>query len=93
MVLNMSELFLHVRPPNEKNHSILRGGHKMKKEYNFTKAEQGKFYSPIKDLEIPIYLNKNVQNFFAKQAPKKNMTTLVNTILLKEIEVLKKLQA
>ena len=30
----------------------------MKKEYDFSKAEQGKFYRPTADLEIPIYLNE-----------------------------------
>ncbi|MFZ3135823.1 MAG: hypothetical protein WA126_00355 [Thermodesulfovibrionales bacterium] len=27
----------------------------MKKEYDFSKAEQGKFYRPVEKLEIPIY--------------------------------------
>ena len=28
----------------------------MKKEYDFSKAEKGKFFKPLNDLEIPIYL-------------------------------------
>lgn len=27
----------------------------MKKEYDFTNAEQGKFYRPIEELDIPIF--------------------------------------
>ncbi len=30
----------------------------MKDEYDFSNAEQGKFYRPLDDLEIPIYLDK-----------------------------------
>ena len=29
----------------------------MKEEYNFTNAEQGNFYAPIQELDIPIYLD------------------------------------
>jgi hypothetical protein len=36
----------------------------MKKEYDFTNAEQGKFYRPIDELDIPIYLDEEVKNFF-----------------------------
>ena len=32
----------------------------MKEEYDFSKAEQGKFYRPIDELEIPVYLDKDV---------------------------------
>jgi len=30
----------------------------MKDEYDFTGAEQGKFYRPIEELDIPIYLDQ-----------------------------------
>jgi hypothetical protein len=40
----------------------------MKKEYDFSKAEQGKFYRPVEKLEIPIYLDKEVKEFFSKKA-------------------------
>ncbi|WP_133512337.1 hypothetical protein [Candidatus Thiosymbion oneisti] len=35
----------------------------MKDEYDFTDAEQGKFYRPLEELDIPIYLDKEVKNF------------------------------
>ena len=38
----------------------------MKEEYDFTNAKQGKFYRPLEELEIPIYLEKEVKSFFKK---------------------------
>jgi hypothetical protein len=63
----------------------------MKKEYDFSKAEQGKFYRPVEKLEIPIYLDKEIKEFFSKKALGKNvdLDKFVNTILRKEMEVLK----
>ncbi len=65
----------------------------MKKEYDFSKAEQGKFYRPIEELEIPIYLDKEVKNFFVRRALAKKVKfdTVINMILRKEMEVLKKI--
>jgi hypothetical protein len=65
----------------------------MKKEYDFSKAEQGKFYRPITELEIPIYLNKEVKTFFIKRASDKNLefNKVINTILKKEMDLLQKI--
>jgi hypothetical protein len=65
----------------------------MKKEYDFSKAEQGKFYRPLNQLEIPVYLDKEVNDFFAKRAlaKKVKLDRVINTILRKEMEVLKKI--
>ncbi len=65
----------------------------MKKEYDFSKAEQGKFYRPINKLEIPIYLNKEVKTFFIKRASDKKLefNTVINTILKKEMDLLQKI--
>nr|VFJ53158.1 MAG: hypothetical protein BECKDK2373B_GA0170837_104112 [Candidatus Kentron sp. DK]VFJ68571.1 MAG: hypothetical protein BECKDK2373C_GA0170839_11875 [Candidatus Kentron sp. DK] len=30
----------------------------MKDEYDFSEAEQGRFYRPIEEIDIPIYLDK-----------------------------------
>ena len=62
----------------------------MKKEYDFSKAEQGKFYRPNTDLEIPVYLNKEVKTFFIKRASDKNLDLdkVINTILEKEMDLL-----
>ena len=65
----------------------------MKKEYDFSRAEQGKFYRPIEELEIPVYLDKEIKAFYGKKAMKKNvdLNKVVNTILRKEMEMLKAL--
>ena len=67
----------------------------MKKEYDFTDAEQGKFYRPIKELEIPIYLDKDVQDFLMKYIGKSedssSLSELVNSLVKKDIEISKKL--
>lgn len=39
----------------------------MKKEYDFSSAEQGKFYRPIEKLEIPVYLDKEIKAFYARR--------------------------
>jgi len=72
----------------------LHGGHnEMKKEYDFSKAEQGKFYRPLEELEIPIYLDKEVKTFFSKKAVERKIGVdkIVNTILRKEMELLRKI--
>jgi hypothetical protein len=63
----------------------------MKKNYDFSKAEQGKFYRPVEELEIPIYLDKEVKEFFSKNAIKRNigLDKVINTILRKEMQMLK----
>jgi hypothetical protein len=61
----------------------------MKKEYNFTDAQQGKFYRPIEELEIPIYIDKNIQKVIVSVADKSNksISELVNSLLKNDIEI------
>lgn len=63
----------------------------MKKEYDFSNAEQGKFYIPSEDIQMPIYLDKDILQFLNKQRAKsdENMETLVNDLLRKDIEIAK----
>jgi hypothetical protein len=67
----------------------------MKKEYDFSKAEQGKFYRPIEELEIPVYMDKEVKTFYSKKASEKHLDLgqVINTILRKEMEILKEVGA
>ncbi len=67
----------------------------MKKEYDFSKAEQGKFYRPVEKLEIPIYLDKEIKEFFSRKTAGKDvdLDKVVNTILRKEMEILKAIGA
>lgn len=55
----------------------------MKKEYDFSKGERGKFYRPDAQLNLPIYLDKDVAELIDKYAEQKNVDaqTVVNEIL------------
>jgi hypothetical protein len=65
----------------------------MKKEYDFTDAEQGKFYRPIEELDIPIYLDKEVKYFFLKNIQNKgsnfSLNKTINSLIKKDIEISK----
>jgi hypothetical protein len=67
----------------------------MKDEYDFTGAEQGKFYRPIEELDIPIYLDKEVKNFFVQKMRRGkkpfSLSEVVNALLKKNIEISEKL--
>ena len=40
----------------------------MKAEYDFSKAERGKFYDPNATFKSPIYLDNEVQEFVRKKS-------------------------
>jgi hypothetical protein len=63
----------------------------MKEEYDFSRAEQGKFYRPIDELEIPIYLDKDVEKFFYQRAAGRDidLKQIIDTILRKEMDLLR----
>ena len=67
----------------------------MKEEYDFTNAEQGKFYRPIEELEIPIYLDKDIREFLMKKIQKKDsnfsLNSIVNALIKQDIEISKKI--
>lgn len=49
----------------------------MKKEYDFSKGERGKFYRPKAMLNLPVYLEPDVQARLSKAAQKrKEMSAL-----------------
>ena len=60
----------------------------MKKQYDFSKGERGKFFKPHVKLNLPIYLEPDVEAFIRKQAKKKNKDaeSLVNELLRRDIE-------
>lgn len=49
----------------------------MKKEYDFSKGERGKFYKPNLKLNLPIYLEPKTLIFVQSIAKKKNLTFLL----------------
>lgn len=67
----------------------------MKKEYDFTNAEQGKFYRPLNELDIPIYLDDDVKTFFMQKFKNRDkdvsLSNIINSLLKQDIEISKKL--
>jgi hypothetical protein len=55
----------------------------MKNEYDLSKGERGKFYNPNVELNLPIYLDKDVASFLHKMSKKKEIDyqTAVNRLL------------
>lgn len=61
----------------------------MKEEYDFSHAEQGKFYLPAEDIQMPIYLDKDVIQFLTEKCRSSpgGLQVLVNDLLRKDIEI------
>jgi len=55
----------------------------MRKEYDFSRGERGKFYRPDMKLNIPVYLDEEVLAFVEKIALKKGLdrSSVVNELL------------
>jgi uncharacterized protein YueI len=66
----------------------------MKSEYNFSKAEQGKFYNTDATFHYPIYLETDVDQFLQKIAENKNidLQILVNELLRNNIKIIQSVQ-
>lgn len=64
----------------------------MKEEYDFTNAEQGKFYVPVEDIQLPIYLDKDIVQYLNEKCLTKqeSLQSLVNDLLRKDIEIAKR---
>ena len=60
----------------------------MKKEYDFSKGERGKFYRSEVELNIPVYLDSDVASVVQEYAKKRktNIGALVNEWLRRDIE-------
>ena len=69
----------------------------MKDEYDFSGAEQGKFYRPFEELDIPIYLDKEVKAFFIGRLNAKgqeySLNQVINALLKKDIEIANQLSS
>ncbi len=59
----------------------------MKEEYDFSNAERGRFYRPDAKLNIPLYLDSDVERYFLNKAKAKRVTMqeMVNELLRKDI--------
>jgi hypothetical protein len=67
----------------------------MKEEYDFTNAEQGKFYRPIEELDIPVYLDKDIREVLMKKLREKgnefSLNSIVNALIKQDIEIFRKI--
>jgi len=61
----------------------------MKDEYDFSNAEQGKFCVPVEEIQIPIYLDKDIVSYLSEkcQTNSDSLQTSVNNLLRKDIEI------
>jgi len=64
----------------------------MNEEYDFSNAEQGKIYVPVEDIQLPIYLDKDIIQYLNEKCLTKqeNLQLLVNDLLRKDIEIAKR---
>jgi len=65
----------------------------MKREYDFSKAERGKFYKKGAQLRMPIYLDALLQKKLTSIADRKgkNLSDVVNEVLKKDVELIQQL--
>jgi hypothetical protein len=62
----------------------------MKSEYDFSKAERGKFYRKDAALDLSVYLEAEVRNYLTERAKAKGVEVneLVNDLLKRDIELI-----
>lgn len=65
----------------------------MKKEYDFSEGERGKFFNPEAKLKLPIYFDEEIQELFIKIAEKKNVdiNVLVNETIKANLDYYKQM--
>ncbi|MDT8391990.1 MAG: hypothetical protein RRC34_15930 [Lentisphaeria bacterium] len=61
----------------------------MKKEYDFSEAERGKFFRPDVKLNLPIYLDEEVLTFIQNIAVKNDsdISSVVNRLLKTDMKL------
>ena len=61
----------------------------MKKEYDFSKGERGKFYRQNAKFKLPVYLDEEVRDFVEHIAKKKrrDVSTVVNDLLKSDMRL------
>ena len=62
----------------------------MKQEYNFSKGVRGKFFHQNAKLNLPVYLDDEVQSYLQERAKLKGVevTQLVNDMLRQDIKLI-----
>ena len=66
----------------------------MKDEYDFSRAERGKFYHPDAVLSFPVYLDPDVNHFLSQLAERKkvDIQDVVNDWLRTEMKLVQSAQ-
>lgn len=66
----------------------------MKNEYDFSNAEQGKFYHSGAELNLPVYLDNEILTYLSRKAKSKGIELgqLVNELLRKDIELIESIK-
>ena len=62
----------------------------MKQEYDFSKGERGKFFRENAKLNLPIYLDDEIQSYLQERARSKGVEVaqLVNEMLKQDIKLI-----
>jgi len=65
----------------------------MKKEYDFSTAERGRFFYSEATLNIPVYLDQDIESWFAEKVKSRGvkLQDLVNTMLRKDISLIQEI--
>lgn len=66
----------------------------MKAEYDFSKAERGKFYRRNSQFNIPVYLDEEILAYFTQRAEEKgvNLNDLINELLRQGIALIERIK-
>ena len=61
----------------------------MKKEFDFSKGERGKFSNPDGEFNLPIYLDPEIADFVEKLSVEREVdrSQIVNKLLRKDMEI------
>jgi hypothetical protein len=61
----------------------------MKKEYDFSKGERGKFYNKKVTFNLPVYLDRKALSFVESISKKKksDITTVVNDLIKTDMKI------
>jgi hypothetical protein len=61
----------------------------MRKEYDFSRGERGKFYRPNAKLNLPVYLDEEVLAFVQRIAKRRktDLSSVVNQLLRSDMQV------
>jgi hypothetical protein len=61
----------------------------MRKEYDFSRGERGKFYRPNAKLSLPVYLDEEVLAFVQRIARRRktDLSSVVNQLLRSDMQV------